>query len=174
MQLLIYVALAVAVYGLLFFPRWRKKRNRWRKSRMRLVLYTLFYAYLCAVIYLTLLPFRPSWVIDISVGEYANLIPFRDLKMGYGGALKDIVLNVIMTVPFGIFYPYVFRSGLAVTTAVGFLSSVCIESLQLTEAFFGSSYHAFDMTDIITNTAGAILGYIIYRILFYRKGPKPN
>lgn len=174
MQLLIYVTLAIAVYGLLFFPRWRKKRNRWRKSRMRLVLYTLFYAYLCAVIYLTLLPFRPTWVIDIYVGEFANLIPFRDLKMGYGGALKDIILNVIMTVPFGIFYPYVFRSGLAVTTAVGFLSSVCIESLQLTEAFFGSSYHAFDITDIITNTAGAILGYIIYRILFYRKGPKPN
>jgi len=164
MRLFVFSLIAVAVYLLLFFPRWR---NRGYRS----ILYSLFYVYVCAVIFLTLLPVRLVWAPESFNGDFGNFIPFHDLKMGYGGALKDILLNVLMMIPFGILLPSVKNRGCAVTVLSGFLSSAAIEGIQLVSTVFGSRYHAFDVTDIITNTVGALIGYLLYKFIKTVRNP---
>lgn len=167
MRLLLYFLLATAVYFLLFFPRWRKR------SRTG-VLLTLFYVYICAVIYLTLLPLPTTFDPEVFDGNFGNFIPFRDLKMGYRGAKRDIILNVIMTVPFGLLFPQIQKSGALATTILGFLISTTIEILQLLATVLGSPYHAFDVTDIISNTTGTLLGYLFFTLIqkYINKNPE--
>lgn len=58
----------------------------------------------------------------------ANFIPFRDYIQNYGGATREIILNIIMMMPFGFLYPMIKRSGLVRTVATTFLFSLAIET----------------------------------------------
>ena len=157
---------AMIAYAVLFFGSWRKKG--WRG-----VLWSLFYFYICAVFYLTILPLPEAWDKNLFDGDFGNFIPFFDLHMGYKGALKDILLNVLMTVPFGLLFPQISKRKILLTVLVGFVTSVTIEGIQLLMTYYGSPYHAFDVTDIISNTVGCLLGYLTYiTIRFTLKDPK--
>ena len=158
MRLLLYCLACIAAFLPLYF-------HRWRKRGVRAFLYSLFYIYLCAVVYLTVLPMPTSWGTEFFDGDYGNFIPFHDLKMGYRGALMDILLNTVMTLPFGILYPQIRKSGLIKTALFGLIGSTFIECTQLLTTVLGSRFHAFDITDIITNTTGAILGYLCFKAL---------
>lgn len=127
-----------------------------------MLIYTVFYSYVCAVIFLTLLPFPLEWDPKNFDGDIGNFIPFRDLRYGYNGALKDIVLNIIMTIPFGILFPQLSKAKCIATVLLGFSISTLIECVQLLMTLLGSNIHSFDITDIITNTAGALIGYLIW------------
>ncbi len=51
-------------------------------------------------------------------------------------------------------------------TALCFLASLAIESIQLLYCWGAvSNRRIFDVTDLITNTAGGLAGYIVFRIL---------
>lgn len=90
-----------------------------------------------------------------------NLIPLVHL-FNYG-SVRDIVWNVVgnavMFVPTGIVLPIVYRSlnSFWKVTACGALISLCIEILQLP---FAS--RASDVDDLILNTLGVVIGYVIY------------
>lgn len=85
------------------------------------------------------------------------LIPFRDMVSGP----IDTVLNIILFVPLGFFLPLLYRkySRLGSIASIGFLFSLSIEIVQM----FGRG--ATDINDLITNTAGACLGYFLFRPL---------
>jgi len=52
------------------------------------------------------------------------------------------------------------------TVAKGFLFSFAIESAQLLSAIWGClSSRSFDVTDLITNTSGSLLGFLFFMIL---------
>ena len=125
---------------------------------------TLMYIYFILVLFVTLMPFSlPLGVSDNLFLESANFIPFRDLIQNYGGATREIILNIIMMMPFGFLYPMIKRSGLVRTVATTFLFSLAIETCQLAGVLFGSFYYrSFDVTDLITNTCGGFLGYLLY------------
>lgn len=86
-----------------------------------------------------------------------TLIPFLDMISGP----IDTILNVILFSPLGFFLPLLYKkynriSNIALT---GFLFSLSIEIVQM----FGRG--ATDINDLITNTLGACLGYLIYKLL---------
>lgn len=85
----------------------------------------------------------------------------RDLRLGYGNAERQVFLNVLMTVPFGILWPVVRRGKAGVFRTVGaaFLLSLCIELVQPLLPTARMS----DITDLICNTAGGLIGYGLYR-----------
>lgn len=91
-----------------------------------------------------------------------NLMPFVDVISGKGDFIRQIILNVIMTVPFGFLFPLVKTSNpkLIKTVFYTFLLSFSIEILQPLIDGFRSS----DITDLITNVLGGIIGYIMYLI----------
>jgi glycopeptide antibiotics resistance protein len=150
--------------GLFYYFYYYKRRKK--ASQQEFVKKTLMYAYIVMVLYVTIMPFSflPGGTNRIILGE-GNLIPFNDLKMNYGGAVRGILLNIIMMMPFGFLYPMIKRRGIILTVVMSFLFSLAIESFQLLNAWWGSSAsRIFDVTDLITNTFGGFVGYLVYII----------
>lgn len=130
---------------------------RWRGSRKGLLFRTVFYVYLCLVLHFTLMPFLFS-IPGQMAARRVCLMPFRDLQMGYGGARKQILLNAVMMVPFGVFLPLIYRKKFLSTVGLTMAFSLTIEILQ----FFSGDYRISDVTDVITNTAGGAAGYLLF------------
>lgn len=87
---------------------------------------------------------------------YLTLMPFIDIFMWRGDFLRQIVLNVIMTMPFGFLFPLT-RDGAAKfsrTIFSCFLMGLGIELLQplgFREALIKSFPRSSDVTDLFTN-----------------------
>lgn len=150
-------AALVLLYARVFFGRWR------RRGRDILFINTVMYIYLSFVLYFTLMPVIPSLPFLLN-HPYTpmNLVPFIDVSMGRGDFLRQVILNVVMTIPFGILFPLT-QSGAGKfgrTVCFCFLMSLGIEVLQ--PLLHGS--RSSDITDVITNVAGGILGYGLYLI----------
>lgn len=75
-------------------------------------------------------------------------------------AVQQLVLNVILFMPLGFLIRTLFRRGIFVATLTGFALSMFIELTQLTAVWglFPRPYRVFDVGDLMTNTAGALLG----------------
>lgn len=83
--------------------------GRWKKQgRRRVLVYTVFSVYMLGVLWVTVLPVLSMPGIHHAYAPM-NLEPFRDLRLGYGNAERQLLLNVLMTVPFGILWPVVRR-----------------------------------------------------------------
>lgn len=93
-------------------------------------------------------------IVDFTV----NVIPFGqlfDFSMSY---LSNMILNVILFVPLGVFLPIMsgkYKSWKRVVLT-GFLFSLFIEIMQI------FSFRATDVDDLIMNTLGAAAGYGIW------------
>ena len=97
----------------------------------------------------------------VEVKERVNLTAFKTMKI-YKPFDKQIVGNVVMLLPLGMFIPLMFsrvRKFIPVVVLC-FLTSVMIELMQLI-----TSYRSTDVDDVILNTAGACIGFLIYKLL---------
>lgn len=145
----------IFLYAFVFFRRWR---NQGRDS---LLVNTLMYAYLSLVLCFTMMPIVVSipFMLDHPY-KTMNLIPFIDVSLGRGDFFRQVLLNIIMTLPFGFLFPLTRnkRATFGVTVFFCFLMSLGIELLQ---PFFDRSS---DITDLITNVTGGALGYVLYTI----------
>ena len=92
------------------------------------------------------------------------MVPFEDAINSRGDFVRQIVLNVIMTVPFGFLYPLcrrAFRKNCNLLRCL--LMTVLLSlSIELLQPLINAARSA-DVTDIITNTAGGIIGYAVYK-----------
>lgn len=119
---------------------------------------TLFYLYICVVIYFTLLPLIPTF----DAPNY-NQIPFRDVIYAFGDYDRQIMYNILLFMPFGFLLPCVFPNLRKEVILAGFLCSLCIEISQP----WITINRVCDITDLITNTSGTCLGYILF--LMFKK-----
>ena len=73
----------------------------------------------------------------------------------------DTILNVILFVPLGFFLPLLYKKYCNLRTVVltGFLLSLAVEVFQMFD--WGSS----DINDLMTNTAGVYIGFLVYSLL---------
>ena len=152
---LIDFAALVLLYAFVFFRKWKTK------GRDILLVNTLMYIYLSSVLYFTLMPVIASvpFVLNHSY-KPMNLVPFIDVSAGRGDFLRQVILNIVMTMPFGFLFPLTQNrtAKLGRTVFFCFLMSLGIEILQ--PLFNRSS----DVTDLITNAIGGILGYGFYAL----------
>lgn len=157
MKYLIDFAALALLYALVFFRKWK------RKGREILLVNTLMYVYLSFVLYFTLMPVLTSLPF---IGNHSyvpmNLIPFIDVSEGRGDYLRQVVLNIVMTIPFGFLFPLTQNrtAGFGKTACFCFLMSLGIELLQP----LISSSRSSDVTDLITNVIGGMLGYGVYAV----------
>ena len=148
-----YYTLIEAIAALLFLVPAFLILNRMRfHSGKRALLYFLFASYLAAVYHLTGLP----TVLFITFDIHVNLIP-RDI---FGIELVLSLLNMSMFVPLGFFLPLLWEKYRRLKHALlfGLGATMFIELAQL------FTYRATDINDVITNTAGALLGYLLFRL----------
>lgn len=121
-------------------------------SGKRTVLYFLFASYLAAVYHLTGLPTVLFLTFDVNLNLVPTALFTKELVLS--------LLNVAMFVPLGFFLPLLWKKyrRLKNTLLFGVGATVFIELAQL------FTYRATDINDVITNTAGALLGYLLFRL----------
>ncbi|HEY5823174.1 MAG TPA: VanZ family protein [Cyclobacteriaceae bacterium] len=117
----------------------------------------LFIVYLLALFWILLLKLgaRFSYMENRSV----NLIPFGEpLILNAKADVGEIILNVIVFIPLGIYTGVLFKRWTFGNKFFFFvLISLLIEGLQ-----YSLKVGAFDITDIITNTSGGIIGLMTF------------
>ncbi len=157
MKELVDFGVLIIVYFLRLYKKWKKE------GKDVLFINTTMYVYLSFVLYFTLMPILTS-IPFVFNHPYKpmNLVPFIDVLSGRGDFVRQVGLNVIMTVPFGFLLPLIKKENDKIQKIIfyTFLLSLSIELLQPLINGFRSS----DITDIITNTIGGIIGYIMYLI----------
>jgi glycopeptide antibiotics resistance protein len=110
------------------------------------------------------------WVLILKLGvEFSymetrsvNFTPFRELiAFGFKSDILEILLNVLIFIPMGLYSGALFKNWVLIKHALVFLViSLFIESLQYVLAI-----GAFDITDLITNTFGGVLGWLLYKMI---------
>lgn len=122
-----------------------------------------------AVYFLTMmhLVFFP---IEVNLGEYRNLTPWYK-STNFIPVLtidvKTFVLNIIMLMPFGMYLPFLSRKIRSVKQAarLGFYVSLSFELTQLAIRILLGSGRSTDINDLIANTLGAVIGFLLIRQL---------
>ena len=137
---------------------WRNNRKD-NNSTNKLTI-VLFVIYLIALIWILL--FKLGVRFSYMENRQVNLIPFREALMLNGKIdFGEIIMNVIIFVPLGIYAGILFkRWNFGKNVFFFFLISLFVEALQ-----FILRVGAFDITDIITNTLGGIIGLMIFKAL---------
>ena len=111
----------------------------------------------------------------LSHGDYNyNLEPFKEIKrfwnyrhlLGVESVVVNLFGNVAGFIPFGILLPFLSarRRNFFLVTLLTFEFSILIEVTQLL-----TRAGCFDVDDLILNTIGGSLGYVIYSILRFEK-----
>ncbi len=141
---------------------------------MRIVLSCLFIAYLTGVAIVTLFPIP----IDGCATEYYeditwyNFIPFKTISGTFSDgitstALVQILGNIALSVPFGVFILFFTRNHKWWKLLIfAFSLTLTIELTQMIIGFaVNNMYRNVDIDDVILNVAGAYIGYGIYKLL---------
>lgn len=141
----------------------------WMKTKDPAYLFfcSLFGIYLIGAISVTVFPFyigepNPDFLRNL------NLVPFN-----FGSCfqempeycVKDIFRNILLAIPFGFLVPFIFRikpkHAVSAILAIG----CCFEFIQLIMAFIlRNSFRAVDINDVIFNTLGAFIGYLLFKL----------
>lgn len=139
-----------------------------KKNKLRTVCLVLFMIYIVAMVYFLI--FSDQFGREPYETMRYNLEPFLEIKrfiryrelLTTESVMLNLVGNVVAFMPFGMLIRWVRNKKTSVFVA--FLYSLaftlCIEWVQLV-----TKLGVFDVDDIIMNTLGGVLGYIVYWIL---------
>ena len=140
-----------------------KERN---KKRVILIGWILFYIYILLLSYF--LFFSERHGRDLLTQEY-NLQLFKEIKrfikyreqIGLEGFIVNICGNVIAFMPYGFLLPLLNRAyrKFYIIGVLSVLFSLIVESVQLI-----LKVGVFDVDDILMNSLGGILGYLVFLI----------
>ncbi len=145
------VAAALVLYFILLYVIGKKQ------TMGHIIISFVFCFYLVGILTMT------GVCIGGSFSPRIVFVPFVDMIKGP----VDTALNIFLFVPLGFFLPILYRKydRIGKIALVGFLVSLSVEIAQM----FGTG--ATDINDLITNTVGACLGFVLYRLV-YKAIPK--
>lgn len=151
--------------GIVAFLRLKKE-----KSLAYLIFFTLFYAYLVMVLDYTLVQYQSLLILKHfdphlilngqAAGKSVNLVPLVTLT---AQDLRTSLLNILLMIPFGFGLPFITDFRMKNVVLSGALFSVAIELLQLLTGLMGkTTFRVTDINDVIFNTVGVAIGYILF------------
>lgn len=132
------------------------------KNKRTILLHLLFVFYLATLTWIILFKMATSYdTIDHGIRSL-NLIPFKGAMITNGKVnFSEMIDNILVFCPFGIYIGVLYRRWNLYEKVLAFFSVTLIyEVLQYIFAIGRS-----DITDVIMNTAGGIIGLIIYSLL---------
>ncbi len=154
-------------------------------NRYRALIIYSFILYLIVIYFLVILPLPNIKDVSIPKGRTMNLVPFAfvsDFLTNSSFLFNDsstylkafsepsfyvAAFNILMTIPFGMYLRYYFKCSFKKVFLCGFLLSLFFELTQLTGLYFiyPYPYRLFDVDDLILNTFGSLLGYLLFGII---------
>lgn len=138
------------------------KNKKYRGGQFLLV--TSFAVYFLSMIHLVFFP------IEINIGEYANLTPWYK-SINFIPLLTidaaTFILNIIMLVPLGMYLPLLSSKFQSVKKAasIGLYISLSFEFTQLLMRIIFGNGRSTDINDLLANTLGAVIGFLLIREL---------
>ena len=117
------------------------------------MIYMIFGFYLAVVLALVGFPN----IIMLQMEFTVNLIPFIYMLSD----LANACLNVLLFVPFGFFLPMLWKEFRSIKS-VALAGIVATSFIEISQLFTG---RATDIDDIITNSIGTLIGYLIVRFV---------
>ncbi len=135
---------------------------KYNKGIIFFIFFTLFYIYIILVIQVTQFPIYSTESLRENIGTVAlgkgiNLIPFK------ASLHLPSIYNIVMFVPFGFLYPFIWKNSIKKVTLHGFAFSFIIEITQLIISIIvGYPLRVTDINDLIFNTFGAIIGFALF------------
>ncbi|KAF0815968.1 putative membrane protein [Bacillus sp. ZZV12-4809] len=166
-----YVLLPLFIGVLIGFIFWINKRKK-TVSIMHYVTLVSFVIYLLCVIHLVFFP------IGVNLGRYANQTPWYKSINAIPIVTIDIktfLLNILMMLPLGVYIPLLIKNmaGIKKAATLGLMFSLSFELIQLLIRVTLGSGRSSDINDIIANTAGTVIGFMIinklYKISLFKK-----
>ena len=141
--------------------------NSKRRKRVRILGKILFVLYIGFIIYFLLFSDLYGRTGQMDTYRY-NLELFKEIKrfwnyrvqVGFFAMFTNLFGNVVIFVPFGFFMPMAskYRSFFS-TLFYSFGLSLCVETFQLL-----TKVGSFDVDDLLLNTLGGVVGYMIFVI----------
>lgn len=146
-----------------------------KKSFAYLAFFTLFYIYILKVLDYTLFQFQSLLILRLftphlilrgqAANKTVNLIPLITL------APQDFatsLLNILLFTPFGFGLPFITSFRMKNVVIIGALFSISIEILQFVTGFLARiTFRVADINDVIFNTIGVALGYILFVVFVH-------
>lgn len=151
---------------LLFYEKGTQKM--FKSKSQKILSGVVFGVYFALLVWLVLFKLHIN-IVEVSHVRTLNLIPFRfDMEAEISVQLKEVLYNVLVFIPLGVYvnmyrHPWFFWKKIIPCLSVSFL----FELLQFVFALGVS-----DITDLITNTLGGIIGillYALFRKIFHEK-----
>lgn len=158
-------------------------RKRGSVMSLRVVIVYSFILYLLCCYFLVILPLPSQEYVASLTGPTSQLIPFtfvadivREAHLAASGGLDDaiksilvnrafyqVIMNLLMFVPLGIYLRYYFHCSFKKTVFISFLLSLFFELTQLSGLYFiyPRGYRLFDVDDLMINTVGGVVGYLL-------------
>ncbi|MBR6401752.1 MAG: VanZ family protein [Eubacterium sp.] len=155
---------------------------------MRTIVVYSFILYCMCTFLLTVLPLPTREAVMAMPDHPIGWIPGRDLYIGlknvglnFGNITNvrlwikfftssdffQVLFNIVMTIPLGIYLRYYFRFSLRETALTGLCASLFFEVTQYTALYgiYPKPYRFTEIDDLINNTLGAVIGYAITPII---------
>lgn len=147
------MCLDAAIAAIILVPLFFVLDKQYFHDRKRTTGYILFAVYLSGMFAVVGLPD----IRYIRFDPHYNIVPFAYMFSD----LTNTLLNVLLFLPLGFFLPVFWERFLKFPQAVlfGFLCSVLIEALQV------FTFRATDINDLMTNTVGTFLGWVLARLV---------
>ena len=122
----------------------------------------VFGVYLFLLVWLVLFKFAPptKWA-SLGSSRRLELIPFAARETGMRETRREMLANIAIFVPLGAYLSAFFaKKNLFFPVLIGFCLSLLFEIVQ-----FAFAIGAADVTDLLMNTAGALIGVLLCRLL---------
>lgn len=153
--LFILILLALVIHARVSTVRYTSKQY---------MLMLTFAIYMLGVLHFVFFP------IDVNIGIYANQTPwYKNLQWVplLTADAPSFLLNIVLFMPLGFLLPLLKPSvdSIRKAAAAGLMLSFSIEILQLVIRITLGNGRSTDINDLIANTAGSVLGFVILGLL---------
>ena len=153
--------LIICLYYIYIFKKYLKNN-----SHENMIRYTLLYLSIFLIILFTLHPFLLSIPNLFNIHDVSyNFEAFVDWKYNNGQYISETIFNILLFMPFGFTFYLATKKRPLFIILCGLLLSTIIEIIQPLIII----YRVGDITDIINNTFGVIIGVTISYLLFKNK-----
>ncbi|MBQ6837143.1 MAG: VanZ family protein, partial [Clostridia bacterium] len=159
----VIVALFITAATLIIYRFFLKKRSIPIK---KVLLWATFFCYIIVVLGATLM-------MRASFYEGRKIMPlfysYREAWVDFSAVMwRNIILNILMFLPFGFLLPLCHRlfDSFWKTSAATFVFTSLIETVQ-----YFLKLGIFEPDDLLNNTIGAMIGFGIYTLIFFKKRP---